>query len=405
MEIRSTLHVAMSALARNKLRTSLTMLGITIGIAAVICTVAIGNGGSQQIEEQLNNLGDNMVWVEAGGRNVQGVRTGNDAGKSLILEDADAIGRAVPQVKAVSPNADGHTQIVYGNLNWSTTYRGVTPEYMDIAKWPVVEGSNFTKEDVERLANVCLVGQTIVKMVFNGEDPLGKTLRAGSLPFRVIGVLRGKGLNPYGRDQDDFIVVPISTVMHKMNGQTWLDDIFTSVDTPDDIPVVKDQITRLLRQRHRLLPDAPDDFNIRSPEAALSARKATSEAFTFMLASIASVSLLVGGIGIMNIMLVSVTERTREIGVRMAIGATENDVQMQFLIESVLVSLLGGGFGVIGGIFASMGFARALDWKMSVSFGAIVIAGLFSIGIGVFFGYYPAKKAAALDPIDALRYE
>jgi len=405
VDLQSIVRVSFSALGRNKMRTALTMLGITIGIGAVICTVAIGQGGSEQIQQQLANLGDNLVWIEAGGRNVNGVRTGNGATKTLTLEDATAIQNGVSVVKAISPSIDNRVQVVYNSLNWNTTYHGEGPAYFQVRSWPVGSGSAFTQADVDSLADVCVLGQTVVDRIFGNEPPLGKTIRVGSLPFTVVGVLAAKGLSTYGQDQDDTMVVPISTAMHKLAGVSWLDDIYASVDSPEDIPVAQDQITRLLEQRHRIRWDQPDDFNIRSPQDVLNAQEQTSQAFTFMLASIASVSLIVGGIGIMNIMLVSVTERTREIGVRMAVGATERDVQLQFLLESVMVSLLGGILGVVSGIIGSVLFARGLGWAMSVSVWSVILATLFSAAIGVFFGYYPARKAAALDPIDALRYE
>ena len=405
MQLKSILRVSASALARNKMRTALTMLGITIGIGAVICTVAIGQGGSEQIQQQLANLGDNLVWIEAGGRNVNGVRTGNSATKTLILDDATAIKGGVTTVKAVTGEVDGSAQVVFNSLNWGTHYRGVGPDYFSIRRWPVASGSAFTQKDVDSLANVCVLGQTVVDRIFGDQPPLGQTIRIGNLPFAVVGVLAQKGLSTYGQDQDDTIVIPVSTAMHKVRGVSWLDDIYASVDSSDDIPIAQDQIARLLRQRHRIRWNQPDDFNIRSPQDVLNAQEQTSQAFTFMLASIASVSLLVGGIGIMNIMLVSVTERTREIGVRMAVGATERDVQIQFLLESVMVSMLGGVAGILSGILGSVLFARGLGWTMSVSVWSIFLATLFSAAIGVFFGYYPARKAAALDPIEALRYE
>jgi putative ABC transport system permease protein len=405
LQLQSILRVSLAALARNKMRTALTMLGIMIGIGAVICTIAIGEGGSQQIQAQLDNLGDNLVWIEAGGRNVNGVRTGNGATKTLLLDDATAIQQSVAVVKGVSGNVDGRAQVVYNSLNWSTSYRGVAPSYFDIRRWPVASGAAFTQKDVDALANVCILGQTVVDRIFGNQPPLGQTIRIGNLPFTVVGVLAQKGLSTYGQDQDDTIAMPVSTAMHKVRGVSWLDDIYVSVDSPDDIPVAQDQITRLLRQRHKIRWNQPDDFNIRSPQDVLNAQEQTSQAFTFMLASIASVSLIVGGIGIMNIMLVSVTERTREIGVRMAVGATERDVQIQFLLESVMVSLLGGIAGVLAGVGGSILFANSLGWPMSVSAWSVVLATLFSAAIGIFFGYYPARKAAALDPIEALRYE
>ncbi len=387
------------------MRTSLTMLGITIGIGAVICTIAIGQGGSEQIQAQLDNLGDNLVWIEAGGRNVNGVRTGNGATKTLLLDDATAIKQTVTTVKGVSGEVDGRAQVVYNSLNWSTSYRGVGPDFFEIRRWPVASGAAFTQKDVDGLANVCILGQTVVDRIFGNQPPLGETIRVGNLPFIVTGVLSPKGLSTYGQDQDDTLIMPVSTAMHKVKGVSWLDDLFVSVDSTADIPIAQDQIARLLRQRHKIRWNQPDDFNIRSPQDVLNAQAQTSQAFTFMLASIASVSLLVGGIGIMNIMLVSVTERTREIGVRMAVGATERDVKTQFLLESVMVSLLGGLAGVLSGIVGSELFARGLGWPMSVSVWSIILATLFSAVIGVFFGYYPARKAAALDPIEALRYE
>jgi putative ABC transport system permease protein len=399
------IRISFVTLSRNKLRTMLTMLGIMIGIAAVICTVAIGSGGSDLISAQLDNLGDNMVWVEAGGRNVQGVRTGNGATKTLIAEDAAAIMELVPQVAHVSPNVDGHVQVVYEGRNWGTQYRGDTPEYLIIRRWKMDAGSMFTTKDVETQADVCVLGQTIVEQLFGVVDPIGKTIRVNALPCLVVGTLVGKGVSVTGQDQDDFILMPYTTALHKIAGVTWLDDIFCSATTADDIDVATKQMELLLRQRHHLRADAPDDFNIRHPEDILNARKQAAETFGIMLAATASIALLIGGIGIMNIMLVSVTERTREIGIRMAVGATERDVRGQFLTEALVLSLLGGLSGIIFGIFASAGISAMLGWPTSVSSLAIIVAALFSAAVGIFFGYYPATKAASLDPIEALRYE
>jgi putative ABC transport system permease protein len=405
MDLRSVFSMSWRVLRRNKLRTLLSMLGITIGIGAVICTVAIGEGGSQQIQDQLLSLGDNLIWVEAGGRNVNGVRTGTGGTKSLTLQDAKAIQDSIPTIKKVAPNVDSHTQVVYGNQNWNTSYHGVGPDYLSIRSWGVAEGLPFTEQDVQALSQVCLLGQTVAQKLFGADDPVGKTIRIGTLPFQVIGVLEPKGLSTYGQDQDDLILMPISTAQRKVKGIEWLDDIMCSATSPDVVHSTQDQITRLLRQRHRLRPGQPDDFNIRSPEERLQAQEQASHTFTVMLASIASVSLLVGGIGIMNIMLVSVTERTREIGVRMAVGATERDVELQFLSEAMVLSLLGGATGVLFGIFGTMVLSGLLGWPTAVSTKAILVAAIFSAGVGVFFGFYPAKKAARLDPIEALRYE
>ncbi|MDE3109740.1 MAG: ABC transporter permease [Acidobacteriota bacterium] len=405
MRFRSAFEMAFRALGRNKMRTALTMLGITIGIAAVVCSVAVGQGGSQQVETQLDNIGDNMVWIEAGGRNVNGIRTGNDATKTLTIEDARAILRDIPLIQSVSPNVDGHVQVVYGNKNWYTSYRGDDPDMLAIRRWKVATGTTFTEQDVKTLANVCVLGQTVVRELFGDDDPLGRTIRVKNLPCKVIGTLEAKGLSMTGYDQDDFVLMPYTTVQHKIAGITWLDDIFTSAVSTDAIDTAQARISRLLRQRHHLRADEPDDFNIRHPEEILQARDEASQTFTILLASIASISLLVGGIGIMNIMLVSITERTREIGVRMAVGATEDDVRIQFLTEAVALSLMGGAAGVAVGIATSIGVANIFQWPAPISAMAIVVAALFSAAVGIFFGYYPARRASQLDPIEALRYE
>jgi putative ABC transport system permease protein len=397
--------MAMRALSRNKTRTFLTMLGITIGIAAVICTVALGDGSSHVIEAQLDNLGDNMIWVAAGGRNLAGVRTGSGATKSLKAEDAEAILQAIPQVKAVSPNSSGHAQIVYQNRNWNTLFRGNTPDFLVVRHWGIASGRMFTMKEVEALANVCVLGQTVAENLFDDDSPLDKVIRVNSIPCRVVGVLDAKGLSPWGSDQDDFLLMPLSTGQHKIKGVDWLDDIFISARSTEEIDSATGQITALLRQRHKLGRGEDDDFSVRHPEDILNARKEASRTFGLMLAATASVALLIGGIGIMNIMLVSVTERTREIGVRMSVGATESDVRGQFLTEALVLSLLGGACGIFFGIFASAGLSVMLDWPSTVSIPAIVVSLLFSGMIGIFFGYYPAKKAASLNPIDALRYE
>lgn len=399
------IRIALRTLARNKMRTILTMLGIMVGIAAVICAVAIGEGASAAIQDQLIALGTNLVWIEAGGRNVNGVHTGNGTDKTLTAEDAMAIKESVPLIAKMSPNVDGGVQVVYGNQNWATSFRGVSPDYFEIRRWDLAEGASFTQGDVDHATNVCLLGNTVVQILFPHDDPIGKTMRLANLPFLVAGVLQAKGQSSNGRDQDDFVMVPYTTAMHKLKGNNWLDDIYISAASSEAIPAVEDASSRLLRQRHKLRPDEPDDFNIRHPEDSLRAQKDASDTVTLMLASIASVSLLVGGIGIMNIMLVSVTERTREIGVRMAVGATEQNIKRQFLIEAAVLSLLGGAFGIIVGIAGSFAIARSLEWTVFISPFAVVVAAFFSIGVGILFGYYPAQKAARLDPIEALRYE
>jgi putative ABC transport system permease protein len=405
VDLSSILPVALSALGRNKLRTALTMLGITIGIAAVICTVAIGEGGSSRIREQLQNLGDNFVWVEEGSRNLKGVRTGTGTTKTLTARDATAILEAVPLIKSVSPQVDARIQAIYGNNNWNTVYRGVSPEFLSIRRWAVTSGACFTQQDVATAANVCVLGRTVVEQLFGEEDPIGKTIRLRDQPFRVLGVLKPKGESATGQDQDDFLMIPWTTAQHKIKGISWLDDILCSAVSADSIRPARTQIIALLRQRHHLRPGAPDDFNIRAPEEMLQAQEETSRTFTILLLSIASVSLLVGGIGIMNIMFVTVTERTREIGVRMAVGATKKNVQVQFIMEALVLSSLSGAAGAVVGVAASVAFSRALSWPTIIPPEWIVIAVMFSAFIGVFFGFYPARKAALLDPVEALRYE
>ena len=400
---RDIFHIAFRSLGRNKLRSALTMLGVMIGIGAVICTVALGQGGTQMVQNQLAALGTNMVWIEAGGRNVNGVRTGNGETKSLTVEDAKAIQTSIPLIASVSPNVDGPMQVVYGNQNWSTHYRGVSPEYFEIRNWPLDRGVLFTSADVEHETNVCLVGKTVSDVLFGMADPIGKIIRLQNVPFQIIGMVQPKGLSTNGMDQDDFVIIPYTTAMKKKKGIYWLDDIYASAVSSDAIAPAVDQLDALLRQRHHLRPEEPDDFNVRHPEETLEAQEQASRTLTLTLASIASISLLVGGIGIMNIMLVSVTERTREIGVRIAVGATEQDVQMQFLVEALALSLLGGVFGVLVGIATSLGASKLLEMPAIVSPAAILIAAIFSSAIGIFFGYYPARKASQLDPIEALR--
>ncbi len=405
MDYLALLGSSLWALLRNKMRSILTVLGITIGIAAVICVVAIGHAGQTQVEKQMANLGDNFVWIETGGRAVNGRRTGTHATKTLVVADAVAIRSQIPLIKAVSPNVDGSIQVVYGNTNWYTGYRGVSPEYFDIKRWPTVAGAPFTQDDVDRAADVCVIGRTVREQLFGPEDPIGKVIRVSTLPCRVIGVLEPKGLSTFGQDQDDTILMPYTTVMKKIKGSTWLDDILCSAVSQDVVKLAGQQAAALLRDRHHLRADEPDDFNIRNPEDIIEAQLAASRTLTLLLIAIASISLLVGGIGIMNVMLVSVTERTREIGVRVAVGATEEAIQLQFLVESVLLSLVGGAGGVLLGVVASFFVGRTLSWPMQLSVQAVLVAAAFSVAVGVFFGYYPARKASRLDPIEALRYE
>ncbi|HEX9141713.1 MAG TPA: ABC transporter permease [Gaiellaceae bacterium] len=405
MDSTALLGASVRSLLRNKLRSSLTILGITIGIAAVICVVAIGKAGQARVEQHLANLGDSFVWIEAGGRAVNGVRTGPRGTKTLTFGDAVAIKSQIPLIKSVSPNVDGSVQVVYGNQNWFSTFRGVSPEYFDIKRWTVEFGAAFAQDDVERAADVCVIGRTVRQQLFGVEDPIGKVIRLRSLPCKVVATLAPKGLSLSGQDQDDTILLPYTTAQKKLMGITWLDDILCSAVSQDVVKLAGQQVGALLRERHHLRSEVEDDFNIRNPEDVIQAQLEASHTLTLLLIAIASISLLVGGIGIMNVMLVSVTERTREIGVRVAVGATEEAIQLQFLGESVMLSAVGGAAGVLVGIVGSFFVGKALGWPMEMSIEAVILAALFSIAVGVFFGYYPARKASRLDPIEALRYE
>jgi putative ABC transport system permease protein len=405
MNYTALLRSALVALLRNKMRSILTVLGITIGIAAVICVVAIGKAGQARVEQQLNNLGDNFVWIEAGGRAVNGVRTGTHGTKTLVLADGVAIKNQIPLIKSQSPNVDGSIQIIYANQNWFTGFRGVAPEYFDIKRWYIDQGASFSQDDVDRAADVCVIGRTVRDTLFGVEDPIGKVMRVKDLPCKIVGTLQPKGLSVSGQDQDDTILMPYTTAMKKIKGAPWLDDILCSAVSPEAVKIAGQEAAALLRDRHHLRPEEEDDFNIRNPEDIIQAQLEASKTLTVLLIAIASISLIVGGIGIMNVMLVSVTERTREIGVRVAVGATEEAIQLQFLGESVMLSLVGGAAGVLFGIVGSILVGRTLNWPMQMSLEAVVVAALFSVAVGVFFGYYPARKASLLDPIEALRYE
>ena len=405
MNPREVIRVALRALARNKLRTILTMLGIIIGVGAVICTVAIGQGASAQVQAQIQSLGDNIIMVFAGSVNTSGVRMGNGATKTLVNDDAEAILQHVPNVTMISPIAGSSVQVVNGNQNWFTRANGTSADISEIRHWPVVQGSMFSDRDVNMAADVCVLGNTVAQQLFGDQDPVGQMIRVQNLPFRVLGVLLAKGQNSNGQDQDDMILMPYTTVQKKISGINWLQMIMVATTSQDAMSQVQSGISALLRQRHHLRPTEDDDFIIRSPNEMAQAAEATSLVMTFLLAGIASISLLVGGIGIMNIMLVSVTERTREIGVRMAVGATEEDVQAQFLSEALVLSSLGGLAGIALGMVASAIISNVLHWSTVVSLLSVVVAVVFSAGVGIVFGYYPARRAARLDPIEALRYE
>ena len=407
MSIYVIFRIAFRALARNKMRSALTMLGIVIGVSAVIAMVSIGQGAQASVQEQIASVGTNLLFVGAGSQNVGGVRSGTGATNSntLTVEDIEAIRREIPSVAMASPTVNTRAQLVYGNQNWNTQVQGVNEQFPQIKKWAVASGEFFTEADVRTAARVIVLGQTVAESLFPGADPVGQMVRVRELPFRVIGVMIKKGQDAGGRDQDDTAFAPFTAVQKKLLAITHVQFAHVSAISPAATYTAQDQITDLLRQRHKLAPNQENDFFVRNLTDVAEAADETNRIMTYLLGSIAGVSLLVGGIGIMNIMLVSVTERTREIGIRMAIGARSSAVRTQFLIESIVLSLTGGAIGIMLGITISLLIPMMLGWPTLISVIAIVGSVFFSAAVGIFFGYYPARKAAGLDPIDALRYE
>jgi len=406
MDLLAIIRIAMRALARNKMRSVLTMLGIIIGVAAVIAMLGVGQGARQTMQEEIQAMGSNLLFVGAGTVTRSGMHMGWGSTKTLVYDDMLAILRECPAAHAAAPGSSTSGQVVFGNDNWATRLNGTEPQYFDIRSWSFVEGSAFTQNDVEMSANVAVIGETVRKNLFGATDPLGQTIRINNLPFRVTGVLAPKGTSAaMGDDQDDIILVPLTTLQKKITGQPWLRWIMVSAVSRQGSYAAQEQISALLRDRHRIRAGDDADFFVRNLADMADVADEAGRVMTLLLASIASVSLIVGGIGIMNIMLVSVTERTREIGLRMAIGATEGNVQQQFLIEAVVLSLMGGTMGIIFGLGASYVIAQTLGWPVLVSPIVIAVAVAFSMAVGVFFGFYPARRAAQLDPIEALRYE
>ena len=398
---------AVRALLRHKLRSALTTLGIMIGIAAVVLVVAVGEAGSARAEAALQNLGDNLVWIEAGSRNINGVRNGSHGTTSLTIEDADAIRRDVPLLKRISPQVDGTVHLLSSTRNWTTRYRGETPDYLAIKRWHVVLGNPFSDEDVTETSSKVLLGETVRHELFGDDNPIGQVIRINGMLFEVAGVLEKKGQNADGRDQDDWILLPYTTAEKKIRGGgfTYLDDILCSAVSPEAVTPAIDRVVAVLRDRHRIRAGQDDDFNIRRPDEVLKAQLEAARALTLLLVSIASISLLVGGIGIMNVMLASVAQRTREIGVRLAIGGRAAAIQLQFLGEAVMLSLTGGLLGVALSFAGRLLFESALGWPITISPAAVAVAVASSAGVGMFFGFYPARRAARLDPILALRHE
>jgi putative ABC transport system permease protein len=402
--------IAVRALRVNKLRSALTMLGIVIGVGAVITMVAVGAGAQARVAEQIQSLGSNMLIVLSGSVLAGGVRMGSGSQLTITEDDAWAIERDIPAVAAAAPTSRGGAQVVYGNLNWATGIQGVTLEFFTAREWDVADGRLFSQEEIDGAGKVALLGQTVSGNLFGDGEPLGQVIRIKNVPFTVIGLLERKGQTTFGQDQDDTVLIPLSTAKKKVLGASQANarsvgSIAVKVREARAMPEAEQEIRGLLRQRHRLQPFQDDDFNIRNLTEVLQSQEASSRVLTLLLAAIASVSLLVGGIGIMNIMLVSVTERTREIGLRMAVGARGRDILLQFLVEAVTLSLIGGVVGITTGLAGSYAIAYFARWRTLVSPEAVVVAFGFAAAVGVFFGFYPARKAAALNPIEALRYE
>jgi putative ABC transport system permease protein len=404
----ASLRIALRALMVNKMRSALTMLGIIIGVGAVVAMIAVGSGAKQRIAEQIASMGSNLLIILSGSSTSGGLRFGSGTVPTLNVDDAKAILTEIPSVKYVAPTLGGVAQVVFGNQNWSTVINGTTPEALEIRDWPLSSGRPFIQQDIDGATKVCLLGKTVADNLFGGIDPVGQVIRIKNVPFTVIGVLAPKGQSTQGQDQDDTIIVPLTTAQKKLFGMQFpgmVRVMLVQARGPEVMKEAEEQIIDLLRQRHHIQPKQDNDFSVRNLTEIMSTAEQSASVMSLLLGAIASISLIVGGIGIMNIMLVSVTERTREIGIRIAVGAKGRDILLQFLIESLVLSLIGGIMGIGIGVVGTLILSRFTQWPTLFSIEAILLAFLFSGSVGVFFGFYPARKASMLNPIEALHYE
>ena len=403
--LNESIKMALDGMVSNKLRTFLTLLGIIIGVGAVIAMVSLGFGVKESIKDNISKLGSNLLMVSAGGRTATGARLAAGEGAHLTLDDMLAIEKQVDGIAGISASVNSSYQLVAGNQNWTSRVEGTTPSNFEIQNYELEDGRLFTERDMNSRARVAVIGKTVADNLFPGDDPVGQIMRIKKAPFQVIGVLKPKGSSGMGQDQDDTVIIPLTTAQNRMMGITHVQRITVQAENENVINDVQAEVEQVLRTRHKIKDGDYDDFTISNMAAIMDTMMATANSITLLLGCIAAISLLVGGIGIMNIMLVSVTERTREIGIRKALGATYNNILLQFLIEAMVIGIVGGFLGVVIGVIASYGISSFAGWNTVISWWAIVVAVVFSVGIGLFFGIYPARKAALLDPIDALRYE